>query len=177
MGVYDSTEFSETLPDGLGVAPVHGLLRILLQPRLDLLPKRRIQAAHVLPLLLKEGLVDKLVARIPGNVAADDLAVHPNGLARDLELGGLEARQSAEAGLHQVLARGVRIVVDAAAKQIVGVQRRGLVLHPDKAEKPNPSLRMLIATSWRMDAVGAPMLPSLNNGRKTDSSILDLTST
>lgn len=48
---------------------------------------------------------------------------------------GLEARQAAKAGLHQVLARGVRIVADAAAKQIVGVQRWDLVLHPDKAER------------------------------------------
>ena len=135
-GVDDTPQFSKALLDGLGVAPVHGLLRVLLQPRLHLLPQRRVQAAHVLPNLLKEGLVDKLIAGIPGDVAADELAVHPDRLAGDLELRGLELRQTAEAGLHQVLAGGIGIVTDAAAKQVVGVQRRGFVLKADEPERP-----------------------------------------
>lgn len=88
----------------------------------------RVQAAHILPNLLKEGLVDKLIAGIPGDVAADNLAVHPDRLSRDLELRGLELRQTAEAGLHQVLPGGIGILTDAATKQVVGVQRRCFVL-------------------------------------------------
>ena len=118
------------------VAPVHGLLRLLLQPRLDPLPKGRVKEAHIPPDLLKEGLVDKLIAGIPGDVAADELAVHTDGLARDLELRGLELRQAAEAGLHQVLTGGIGIGADAAAEQVVGVYRRGFVLQADKTESP-----------------------------------------
>ena len=135
-GVDEVAKLSEALQDSLGVAPVHGLLRVLLYPRLGLLPKGRVQAAHILPNLLKKGLVDKLIAGIPGDVAADELAVHPDRLAGDLELRGLELRQTAEAGLHQVLASGIGIVTDAAAKQVVGVYRRGFVLKADKTERP-----------------------------------------
>ena len=41
-GVDDSPQFGKALLDGLGVAPVHGLLRVLFQPRLHLLPKGRV---------------------------------------------------------------------------------------------------------------------------------------
>lgn len=132
--VDDTPQFSKALLDGLGVAPVHGLLRVLLQPRLHLLPQRRVQAAHVLPNLLKEGLVDKLVAGIPGNIAADEFAVHPHRFAGNLELRSLELRQAAEAGLHQVLTSDVSVVADASTEQVIGVQRRGLILQADKSD-------------------------------------------
>lgn len=41
-GVDDTPQFGKALLDGLGVAPVHGLLRVLFQPRLHLLPKGRV---------------------------------------------------------------------------------------------------------------------------------------
>ena len=133
--INDASQFAEPLQDGLGVALVNGLLGVLLQTGLNLFLQGGVETAHVLSDLLEERLVDKLIAGVPCDVAADKLAVHTDCATRDLELRGLEASQAAEAGLHQVLPGGIRVVTDAPAEQVVGVQGRRLVLHLDQTER------------------------------------------
>ena len=67
--------------------------------------------------------MDQLVTGLAGNVAADELAVHADALAGNLQHPYLVTGDLLEALPHQVHTGSLLILADAAAEQIVGVYR------------------------------------------------------
>ena len=75
-----------------------------------------------------KGLVDQLVAGVPGNVAADELAVHAHLLATDVELEQLVPGDLCLTGLEQVLSVFSGIFHQVTPEQVVGRRnRRGIL--------------------------------------------------
>ena len=67
--------------------------------------------------------MDQLVAGLTGNVAADELTVHADTLARNLKHTHMVSCNLLEALLHQVYTACFLIFADTATKQIIGVYR------------------------------------------------------
>ena len=65
--------------------------------------------------------MNQLVARLAGDVAADEFAVHADTLARYLQHADLLIGYLLEAFLHQVDTCPLLILTDSATEQIIGV--------------------------------------------------------
>ena len=134
--VDDDSERQQTLCHRLAVCAVDGLWGILAEELKSLLAYQLVlDALHLwLFYLLAQGLVDNLVAGIPGDVARYELAVHADGLARYAVLQGLLAGDALEALVEQVDARLFLILSHAATQLIVRVYRGALLLKRDHAQ-------------------------------------------
>ncbi|MCI1802062.1 MAG: hypothetical protein LKI65_01730, partial [Prevotella sp.] len=125
--VYQVAQNLKTLMDGHAAGTVFGLLPVLANVGLNLLPKRRIKTAYAVSGPHLKGAQDDAVAGEPGDVAADELAVHADGPALDLENPDLLSRHVLEAGIHQVHAMPFLVIGDTATETIIGVKARNLL--------------------------------------------------
>ena len=77
---------------------------------------------------LHQRRVYQLIARLAGDVAPDELAVHADALAGDVQHLHLLASDLLENLLHQVYARLLLVLADAAAEQVPSVYRGSRVV-------------------------------------------------
>jgi len=134
--VYQAAQNLETLMDGHAAGTVFGLLPVLANVGLNLLPKGRIKTADAVPGPHLKGAQDDAVAGEPGDVAADELAVHADGPALDLENPDLLSRHVPEAGVHQVYSMPFLVIDNTATETIIGVKARNLLRETHNAEGP-----------------------------------------
>ena len=139
---YDDAEVEQALPQRLVVRAVDRLRGILGKEVESLLPVELVGDAHsfILGHLLKEGLVDNLVAGEPGDVAADELAVHADGTACYLILLDLLGRQVLIHLLVEVyMLRTILLILRYTTEQhVVGVDGRTLVADVEKPDGLTP---------------------------------------
>jgi hypothetical protein len=88
-----------------------------------------------------KGAQDDAVAGEPGNVAADELAVHADGPALDLENPDLLSRYVLEAGVHQVYSMPFLVIDNTTAETIIGVKAWNLLRKAHNAEGPAHMLK------------------------------------
>ncbi len=129
-------DLGEPLLDRGGVAGVDRLLGVLPDERLCLRPEGGVQPVHVSRDLLHERPVDYLVTGIPGDVAPNEGAVHPDHLPVNAELERLLAGRVLEALRHQVLAALGLVLAQPAAEQVVRVNRRAGVAEVHQTQGP-----------------------------------------
>ena len=134
--VYQVAQNLKTLMDGHAAGTVFGLLPVLANVGLNLLPKGRIKTADAVPGPHLKGAQDDAVAGEPGDVAADELAVHADGPALDLENPDLLSGNVPETGVHQVHPMLILVIGYTAAEAIVGVKARNLLRETHNAEGP-----------------------------------------
>ena len=82
-----------------------------------------------------KGLVDQLVPGVPGDVAADQLAVHAHPLAFHVELEGLVAGDSRLALLEQVHAVFLLVFNQVTAEKVIGGRDRLGVLEGHESQR------------------------------------------
>lgn len=88
-----------------------------------------------------KGLVDQLVTGVPGNVAADELAVHAHLLATHVELEQLVPGDLCLTGLEQVLSVFPGIFHQVTPEQVVGRRyRRGILEGHQSHQHPQGSV-------------------------------------
>ena len=134
--VYQAAQNLETLMDGHAAGTVFGLLPVLANVGLNLLPKGRIKTADAVPGPHLKGAQDDAVAGEPGDVAADELAVHADGPALDLENPDLLSRYVLEAGVHQVYSMPFLVIDNTTAETIIGVKAWNLLRKAHNTEGP-----------------------------------------
>ena len=138
----DDVKVEQTLAQRLIVRAVHRLRSVLGKEVESLLAVELVGDVHCLLLgnLLAEGLMDNLIAREPGDVAADELAVHADGATGYLVLLDLLRRQILVNHLVEVDMLGIVLLVlgYAAEQLVVGVDGRALVVDVEKAHGLTP---------------------------------------
>lgn len=133
---YDA-QTEQALMHGLRVVVIDCLGRILGIELKGLFPHGLVGDGFDLVLcdLLAVGLLDKLIAGVPGDIARDKLTVHTDALARDAVLSSLGSGNLLETLLEKVHAMILLVLADSAAEAIVGVKRRALLIQRNQAKR------------------------------------------